>query len=154
MWLALGMALLMSTAPDAGATAPATRIRGPGPNRVPMDVAIFPAAGKGEWTPTKEEVLAIEGQLPSFLESRRRDVRAQVIAKRLASYKRQYRGVTRAGRRFVEVNALCERFLGADDRDRWLRTWIVVKDGGDCFFQVAYDVERGELGGLYIHGEA
>jgi hypothetical protein len=31
---------------------------------------------------------------------------------------------------------------------------LFVMDGGDCFFQLTYDVERDAYGGLMVNGES
>jgi hypothetical protein len=31
---------------------------------------------------------------------------------------------------------------------------VVVDDGGDCYFQIQYDVETGTLFDLYVNGSA
>ena len=38
--------------------------------------------------------------------------------------------------------------------DEWRSQVLFVMDGGDCFFQLTYDVERGVYGDLMVNGDA
>ena len=36
----------------------------------------------------------------------------------------------------------------------WRKEWVLVMDGGDCFFQLQFDVESGTFTALMVNGEA
>jgi hypothetical protein len=111
-------------------------------------------AGATPWTPAAGDVDALEQRLPDHLRAalpRPRPARGgkAPLWERAMTYKRQYVGVRRDGHRIVHANFFC---------NAWRRDWrtepIVVLDGGDCYFQVEYDVDKASFSNLMINGEA
>jgi hypothetical protein len=111
-------------------------------------------AGATPWTPAAGDVDALEQRLPDHLRAalpRQRPARGgkAPLWERATAYKRQYVGVRRDGRRIVHANFFC---------DAWKKDWrtepIVVLDGGDCYFQIEYDVDKASFSNLQINGEA
>ncbi|HWQ14170.1 MAG TPA: hypothetical protein VNL77_15330 [Roseiflexaceae bacterium] len=113
-----------------------------------QDADAFDSRADGYWTPVETDVRALEAGLPGFLHSAAAE-RSPELWRRQAAYKRQYAGLIRAGRRLVYASFLC-----STHGDDWRRQVVVVLDGGDCYFQLTYDVERGTYGDLVINGEA
>jgi hypothetical protein len=103
---------------------------------------------KESWTPSKAEVLKLEEGIESYLKKAAAKKSPKLWSK-LAPYKRQYVGLMRNNRRVIFANFFCNAF----DVD-WKNTAVAVLDGGDCFFTVVYDVERGSFDQLQINGEA
>lgn len=102
------------------------------------------------WTPTVEEVAAFEAGLPSYLQTVDIPYRdTQPILERLPAYTRQYFGLVRGDEQLIYGNFFCDTW----EMD-WGETAVVVMDGGDCYFQVTYDVNTGEYTSLWINGEA
>ncbi|MHC4157804.1 MAG: hypothetical protein ACYSSO_01870 [Planctomycetota bacterium] len=67
------------------------------------------------------------------------------------SYRRQYIGKIKKGHKRIYITFFCESF------DNWKDELVDlgnIFDGGDCFFQVEYDIETGKFFNLFIHGEA
>ena len=116
------------------------------PDLLPTKKATF-------WTPSTEEVLALERQLPDFLldQPEGSDAREHDLWLKAPNYLRQYVGITRKGRRIVYANFFCNR--SSSDRD-WHVWPVVVKDGGSCYFQVEYDVESQRFSRLSVNGYA
>ena len=114
----------------------------------------------GFWTPTLADVQALEEQLPSYLKRERKDDHGRPASsglpalaplwKRAPSYPRQYVGFLRRGRRVIYGNFFCDNSYHRDWHDRPVR----VADGGDCYFQVSYDVKDGRFFDLTVNGEA
>jgi hypothetical protein len=50
----------------------------------------------------------------------------------------------------VEVRGACE----AKDQTNLTSTWLVVFDGGVCYFHAFYDVEKKEFAHFSFNGEA
>jgi hypothetical protein len=98
------------------------------------------------WTPTDADVAALEEEMEQAFEA---EVPPRERVEDLIGYLRQYVGVIEAGERTIVVNAFCEP--GSPD---WPSEPIVVADGGACYFQATWDVERGEFRSLMINGEA
>jgi hypothetical protein len=111
-------------------------------------------AGETAWTPAQDDVLALEKALPDHLRTELTRQRTQARSKvplweRAPTYKRQYAGVRRNGRRIVHANFFCR-----DYGKNWRTEPIVVKDGGDRYFNIDYDVEKKTFANLSINGEA
>ena len=104
-----------------------------------------------DWVPTVEEVRTLEKQLEIYLPQQQHafDSSKIPIEERLPSYKRQYWGVFKNEKRVIFANFFCNA-LNYD----WTDQKVVVHDGGDCYFQIQYDVETGTFSDLYVNGSA
>jgi hypothetical protein len=96
------------------------------------------------WTPEIADVLKLERLLPAYLRRAHKPV-----WKRVASYKRQYFGLVKKGRWIVHASFFCD----AHGKD-WRSLPVIVKDGGDCYFEVEYDPKTGRFSQLAINGGA
>jgi hypothetical protein len=121
------------------------------------------------WTPSTADVLKMEAGLPAYLREQlsptppkdRRAPRAHRPAlepppparpplwEKAGGYKRQYIGLVKNKRRLIWGNFFCS----APSPD-WRREPVGVHDGGDCYFQVLYDVDTGRFSELMVNGEA
>jgi hypothetical protein len=100
------------------------------------------------WTPSQDDITKLEEQLGPYLQQAAGE-RWPELWQKLSGYKRQYIGIVENGHRKIVVNFFCD-IMGRD----WKREPVTVLDGGDCFFNVTYDVGTGVFSDLYIHGEA
>jgi hypothetical protein len=112
--------------------------------------------GQEFWTPTLSEVLELEARLPAYLGSPAATKAAASccpqpvpLAKRAPAYKRQYVGVLDHGRPLIHASFFCEAPAGD-----WHRTPVIVDDGGDCYFQVDYDVHKRRFESIAVNGGA
>jgi hypothetical protein len=105
----------------------------------------------GDWVPTVEEVLALEEQLNTYLLQHQEafDGSKKPIEERLPTYKRQYWGFLEDEKKVIFANFFCDAF-----NYDWMHQRVVVMDGGDCYFQIRYDVETGTLFDLTVNGSA
>ncbi len=105
---------------------------------------------EGAFTPDKATIVALEKELPNFLAQNQKKFNAQKppISERLAQYKFQYWGEMQNNKRVIVVNAFCANF------DDWKTRRIFVLDGGDCFFNLKYDLDAGTFFDLQVNGEA
>lgn len=113
-----------------------------------QDARTLDPQAQGYWTPTEADVQALEAGLVAFLQASSPQASPGLWEKQ-ATYRRQYVGLLRDGQRLVYASFFCETF-GGD----WQREVLFVLDGGDCFFQLTYDVERGTYGDLMVNGES
>jgi hypothetical protein len=67
----------------------------------------------------------------------------------VAGYKRQYVGLLKNKQRLIWGKFFCSA-LGTN----WRREPIDVDDGGDCYFQVLFNVDTGQFSELMVNGEA
>jgi hypothetical protein len=102
------------------------------------------------WTPSEQDVIAIENGLVAYLEqnAERFYVRDIPVWERLDDYNRQYVGVIIDNRRIVYANYFCDSVVD------WEKEFVIVMDGGDCFFQFQFDVDTAEFFELQVNGEA
>lgn len=103
------------------------------------------------WTPSPEQIALLEAQLKPY-PGRLRLPKANVIAARLGSYKRQYFGYTDGGKKCILVNGFCQGRWRKEDT--WRHSFDLVHDGGLCFFKVRYDPSKPQFEQLEINGEA
>lgn len=103
------------------------------------------------WTPTEDDVLALQSGLASFLEENPEGFNSQRTPawERLDEYNAQYIGMELDGRRVIYANYLCD-----SAQLEWQDNFVFVADGGDCFFQFKYDVESAEYFDLQVNGPA
>lgn len=112
------------------------------------DAPEFDPRAEGYWTPAEADVLALEAGLVAFLQEAAPEASPDLWRKQ-PTYKRQYAGLLRDGRRLIYASFFCDTHGEA-----WRREPLFVLDGGDCFFQLTFDVERGTYGDLTVNGEA
>ena len=70
----------------------------------------------------------------------------------LAVYKYQFIGLAIEGERALFANAFCPSQWRDDPT--WRANLVVVDDGGNCYFQAAYDPKTKLIIWLYVHGWA
>jgi hypothetical protein len=80
-----------------------------------------------------------------------RDAVAQATGKPADEYVVQYQGVRSEGRRFVRLEGMCQvnAYSPADLR----RIFMIVLDGGKCYFDARYELEPGRLIDFAYHGQ-
>lgn len=81
----------------------------------------------------------------------RKEAGAKVAAK-LHTYIVQYQGTLTNGVRAIRVAGACET-LGMDEA-RLSQAFLIVHDGGKCFFDATYDPEQGRFTEFRYHGYA
>jgi hypothetical protein len=101
----------------------------------------------GVWTPTAADVTAFESGLGAFMTKSVPADKKQLPIK-MKSYKRQWIGVSAGNKKLIFGNFLCREMTD------WQKGVIMVDDGGDCYFQLFYDVASGRYEGLMINGNA
>lgn len=104
----------------------------------------------GYWTPEQAQVRELEDGIVPFLEASIAPDHYQYgFWEDLDDYKRQYFGLTFGDRDLIYANYFC-----ADDFEHWRTSYVLVMDGGACFFQVLYDPADGTFSDLRINGVA
>ncbi len=103
------------------------------------------------WTPQPEQIAALEAALTPFLQTAddpwlKPD---PPIWERLPAYERQYAGFMVDDKPIIYGNFFCN-----GENFEWRQDWVAVMDGGDCYFQVKYDVESDTLVNLSVNGES
>jgi hypothetical protein len=105
---------------------------------------------EGYWTPTAGDIRLLEENLASFLQANATSFRREPpVWERLENYKRQYAGLVMNGKRVIYGNFFC-----SEPEPGWKEEWLFVMDGGDCFFQLQFDVANSTFSGLTVNGDA
>jgi hypothetical protein len=110
------------------------------------DLALFPLSPPF-WTPDAALADAAESALARYLSSQ--GYRASQVLEQWPKYNLQFLGYTEGGTRWLVINAFCAESLKHEDA--WRRAFVVVIDGGTCFFHVRYDPRGGRFDSLYIN---
>jgi len=103
------------------------------------------------WTPPEADVRALEDGLSSFLQSNSDQffVTQSPPWERLSEYQRQYIGLVIDGEQVIYANYFCRSF-----DENWKKDFVLVLDGGACYFQFKYNPQSGEFFDLQVNGEA
>jgi len=118
-----------------------------------LEVNLFRDEFNGYWTPSVEQVLVMESGLADYLgENGLPETGFEnpvPVEQSLPDYYRQYFGyIAPDESRIIYGNFSCTEI------DDWDEQWLYVDDGGNCFFQVQYNLDTGTYFGLIINGEA
>jgi hypothetical protein len=105
---------------------------------VVLDVASYSHDLQG-WTPAEDDLQAAEDAVLAAPAGDREP--------EIEGY-RQYVGIVENGERKIIVNSMC------DEMEGWDEQYIMVMDGGSCFWNAVYNVETGELESLIVNGDA
>ena len=98
------------------------------------------------WTPTQDDVLQLEAGLATYLQQNAEPEHTRVWQE-LADYKRQYVGIIQDGQPSIYTNFFCEGNISET-------LTMLPLGGGDCYFQVIYNVDRDLFSYLNVHGES
>ena len=106
-----------------------------------------PPPGEAGWTPTLDDVAALEAALPAALAARPMG-HAPDWSRLGDRWGRQYVGLVRGGRRFVYGNFFPRTLVGDDEASQWRTQPVAVPS----FFGVEFDVEAGRITHLDFNG--
>lgn len=108
----------------------------------------------GTWTLSKSDVDGLESNIPHIADipSPNSSYKDRQIP-HPERYDRQYAGIILDHRKIIYINALCES-AGNDGERYWREKFVLVFDGGSCFWNVRYDPETKRFSGLMVNGVA
>ena len=112
----------------------------------------FPFSPKpgGYWTPTEAQVKILEAALPAYLQDNSQlFYRQPPVWERLNGYNRQYVGLIEANKQVIFANFFCQD-MGVD----WRKEPVEILDGGECYFQVKFDIASQSFFSIIVNGEA
>jgi hypothetical protein len=112
------------------------------------EIASWLGGSGGFWTPSADDIFKLEERLAEYLsQNSSYFYRQPPVWEQLDEYQRQYIGLERGDRQIIYGNFFCNN-LGMD----WRQKLVIVEDGGDCYFQVEYDVESEVFIKLLVNG--
>ncbi len=101
----------------------------------------------GIWSPSLADVKNMEAALPSYLEGAGEDTfHGYRVWEELDTYYRQYGGVLIDNQPAIYTSYTCDA-PWAD----WQHQWLIVIDGGSCYFQTLYDLTTGAFLQLVVN---
>jgi hypothetical protein len=102
---------------------------------------------EGSWEPTSRQLDEAESALNAAIPAAARN---HGFVPKWSQYRFQYQGRgSLPMHKFIYINAFCSSgFLKPDNR------WVVVMDGGACFFRAKFDVEAHKLYDISVNGVA
>jgi len=92
------------------------------------------------WAPTMDDLLAAED---AVMEVAAEDDRGPFV-----SGYRQYAGTIEDGERKIAIHSMCKPL------EDWDKHFLLVLDGGPCFWQATYNADTGEVEMFYVNGSA
>ncbi|MEM8534080.1 MAG: hypothetical protein AAGF95_24755 [Chloroflexota bacterium] len=111
-------------------------------------VQIYITNAEGVWTPTQDDVIQLESGLVTYLRQNA-EPEHERIWQELTDYERQYVGIVQDGQPSIYANLFCRGEGNISE------TVIMIPlGGGDCYFQVIYNVEGDLFSYLNVHGES
>jgi hypothetical protein len=100
------------------------------------------------WTPSVDDITKLEEKIAEYLSQNSHQFYGQPpVWEQLDEYQRQYIGLEHAGQQLIYGNYFCN-----SGGVNWREELVVVDDGGDCFFQIEYDVESEAFIKLLVNG--
>ena len=127
-----------------------------------FDIVIFPANSLDlipgiRFTPTRQEIDSAESTLHIELKNLNKPLVNQsatpIIHKKLNKYKRQYFGyIDQNGDKILLIN--CFWAKDNDLEDSWLKSMVMVLDGGSYYWQIKFNISKRLLFDLKINGYA
>lgn len=122
----------------------------PAKNAERIEIASWLFESDGYWTPSVDDILKIEENIAEYLSQNSNKFYWQPpVWQRLDEYQRQYIGLERGGKQIIYGNYFCE-----GGNSNWRNEFVFAIDGGECYFQVEYDLQSGLFIKLQVNGEA
>lgn len=104
----------------------------------------------GTWNPSDKILSTIKIHLEPYMKSQEKVFGRSL--KKWNTYRLQYQGQEEQGRKFVYINAFCS--LHNPKGVNLSKDFVLVHDGGGCFFQLKYDLIANKFFDVFINGEA
>jgi len=102
----------------------------------------------GKWVPDRNQLHTLEIDLKNYVSQQA--ALHHVYLRPWETYKFQYQGQKNDQQKVIIINAFCNDFGFVD----FLSQWLVVKDGGNCFFRLNYLPDAHSFTDLSLNGDA
>jgi hypothetical protein len=115
-----------------------------------MGLGAWLANSDSFWTPSEDDILILEEKLGGYLSQNISLFNYhEPVWERLGDYQRQYIGIQSDGSKIIYGNYFCD-----NHGKNWRQEFVSVLDGGNCYFQVEYDIQQGDFTMLMVNGES
>ena len=112
-----------------------------------LAVGSWTAIPGGTWQPTNPTISEIRAHLKEYVQEKATEQQKSLPA--WSRYSFQFQGQEKEGHRFVFINAYC---IAPPKYAK--KTFVLVDDGGPCFFNIKYDPASRGFFELEFNGEA
>ncbi|WP_324721562.1 hypothetical protein [Salinimicrobium sp. HB62] len=118
--------------------------------------------GLKKWTPTGKDLNIVQEVLDKAIHNKEFDFLKKPTKQSVEKYYRQYIPyINENGERIIEINAFCE-ILENPPENRinewtkldWRTEYVIVDDGGDCYWQITINLDTKKYNNLMVNGEA
>ena len=104
----------------------------------------------GYWAPSADDIKELEKNLVEYLRQNADEFNQQPpVWERLDEYQRQYIGVISNKDKIIYGSYFC-----SNSGLPWQQELLEFSDGGECYFQILYDKDRGQFIVLRVNGES
>jgi len=104
------------------------------------------------FTPNKLEIQIARKQEILYLDSLEKVNKKKLFRHKENQYLRQYLGYYNArGEKVILINAFCETTYS---KEELTRTWVIVLDGGECFYQIEVNLNTKKCSKFSVNGDA
>ena len=120
--------------------------------------------GYKQWNPTEKDLKIIQNVLDDAIKNNEFDFLKKPIRQSINKYYRQYIPyVNINGERIIEINAFCEILkLPPNPKSKnqewtemdWKKQYVMVDDGGNCYWRIQINIDTKEYYNLMINGVA
>jgi hypothetical protein len=104
----------------------------------------------GSWQPSDQIISKVKMNLEPYMRSQGRSFGRSL--KKWSVYRFQYQGQQENGQKFLYINAFCG--LDYTHGLNLSRDFVLVHDGGSCFFRLKYNPDTDKFYDAFINGEA
>lgn len=103
----------------------------------------------GAWEPSAKDMALAQTRVPEIVYEFANEYQRSLIDD-LPGYTIQYQGIEDEGERLIYMNAAC----GVSEGSSSPSEFIIVLDGGPCYFRLKFNPENGEAVEMGFNGEA
>jgi len=109
----------------------------------------FTPGSHNSWEPTLGDMNGVEAALPQITALSNTDPDLDRHIENPSEYYRQYLALQINGKKKLILNAMCS----VDHDANWRKHFVVVRDGGKCFWHAVYDLSTGNFSDLSVNGQ-
>ena len=120
--------------------------------------------GFESWKPTEKDLDLVQEILDKAIDEKEFDFLKKPIKKNIEKYYRQYVPyINKNGERVIDINAFCEILENPPNPEKGINEWtemdwknefVMVDDGGNCYWQITINIDTKTYKDLMVNGVA
>ena len=104
------------------------------------------------FTPSDEDIILSKKLSNIYIDSLSRTSKNQILRYSMSKYYRQYVGYfDNNGDKIILINAFCSKEGSSEELTK---KWVMILDGGSCYFKIKINLNKRTCFDLLINGEA